>query len=413
MSLDLYRRHAETCPHRAGAKEPGKTAPDEGRAWLKCNCPLWADGELNGKRFRRSLGLRDLTRAVKRLEAWEKGEGKGSGAAGEPLTVEHAIESYLGDCRARKLAASTITSYGKTLEHFRAFCDGAAIKYVQEITLTTLTDFRAGRRVTVQDGDETHERDIAGSTSGKELETMRAFCAFGKKHGWFPENYAKEVKAPKEDECPTLPFTAAEVDAILGACEKLEDGNPNTRERTRARARAFCLVMLYSGLRISDTVKLRRKTVDLTTGKMLLRVMKTGKKLYVRLGQPAIDALSALPGGGEYFFWTGESKLATAVGNARKTISRVLAVAKVAGHPHRFRDTFSVRLLEKGEDLRTVQLLLGHTSIKTTEKHYAPFVDSFQRILDAATSKLDFVSEPLYQNVPKRRASDISHRFAS
>ncbi|HEU0141238.1 MAG TPA: tyrosine-type recombinase/integrase [Bryobacteraceae bacterium] len=203
------------------------------------------------------------------------------------------------------------------------------------------------------------------------------------------------------------------MDAILKACDQMEDGNPNRLERTRARARAFCLVMLYSGLRISDTVKLRRKAVDLTTGKMLLRVMKTGRKLYVRLGRSAIDALSALPGRGEYFFWNGESKLSTAVGNARKTISRVLAVAKVAGHPHRFRDTFSVRLLEKGEDLRTVQLLLGHTSIKTTEKHYAPFVDSFQRILDAATSKLDFVSEALYQNVPKRRISGISRRLAS
>ena len=78
------------------------------------------------------------------------------------------------------------------------------------------------------------------------------------------------------------------------------------------------------------------------------------------------------------------------VGNARKTISRVLAVAGFKGHPHRFRDTFSVSLLEKGENLHTVQLLLGHTSIKTTEKHYAPFVESFQRVLDAATSKLDF-----------------------
>jgi site-specific recombinase XerD len=264
------------------------------------------------------------------------------------------------------------------------------VRYVQEITLATVTDFRAGRRVVIRDGAETQARDLAASTSGKELETLRAFCAFGKKHGWIPENYAHELKPPKEDACPTLPFTAAEVDAILRACDHLEDGNPSTLDRTRTRARAFCLVMLYSGLRISDTVKLRRETVDLTTGKMLLRVMKTGKPLYVRLGQPAIDALSALPPGGEYFFWSGDSKLPTAVGNARKSISRALAVAEVAGHPHRFRDTFSVRLLESGEDLRTVQLLLGHTSIKTTEKHYAPFVESFQRILDAATAKLDF-----------------------
>ncbi len=148
--------------------------------------------------------------------------------------------------------------------------------------------------------------------------------------------------------------------------------------------------MLYSGLRISDTVKLPRTSVDLKTGKMLLRVMKTGVPLYLRLGPPAIEALETLPIEGEYFFWNGKSKLATAVGNVRRTISRVLATAGVEGHPHRFRDTFSVRLLEQGEDLRTVQLLLGHQSIKTTEKHYAPFVRSFQKILDAATAKLDF-----------------------
>jgi integrase/recombinase XerD len=180
------------------------------------------------------------------------------------------------------------------------------------------------------------------------------------------------------------------VNKILDACGKLDDGNPHTMERTRARAKAMCLVMLYSGMRISDTIQLKRAAVDLKTGKLLLRVMKTGAPLYVRLGKPATDALRALPGHGEYFFWSGQSKLATAIGNARKTISRVLVNADITGHPHRFRDTFSVTLLSKGEDLRTVQLLLGHTSIKTTEKHYAPFVESFQRVLDAATAKLDF-----------------------
>jgi integrase len=148
--------------------------------------------------------------------------------------------------------------------------------------------------------------------------------------------------------------------------------------------------MLYSGMRISDTIQLKRAAVDLKTGKLLLRVMKTGSPLYVRLGPPAIEALKVLPGQGEYFFWSGQSKLSTAIGNARKSISRVLTVAGMKGHPHRFRDTFSVSLLSKGEELRTVQLLLGHTSIKTTEKHYAPFVESFQRVLDAATAKLDF-----------------------
>ena len=119
--------------------------------------------------------------------------------------------------------------------------------------------------------------------------------------------------------------------------------------------------------------------------------MKTGIPLYVRLGDVAVEALQALPVESErYFFWNGVSKLSTCVGSARKTIARVCSLAGVDGHPHRFRDSFSVRLLELGNDLRTVQLLLGHTSMKTTEKHYAPFVESFQRHLDAATVGLDF-----------------------
>jgi len=203
-----------------------------------------------------------------------------------------------------------------------------------------------------------------------------------------PENFAQELEPPREDGPPTVPFGRDEADQILERCGKIEDDNPQTVERTRARA--MCLVMLYSGMRISDTIQLKRAAVDLATGKLSLRVMKTGVPLHVRLGKPATEALAALPGDGEYFFWNDASKLYTAIGNARKTISRVLAVAKVKGHPHRFRDTFSVSLLEKGENLHTVQLLLGHTSIKTTEKHYAPFVESFQRVLDAATSKLDF-----------------------
>ncbi len=361
--LNLYRRHLKTCPQRA-----------KGQNYTRCACPIWCDGELEGKRFRRSVGLRDWGRALKRIEDWEARPGR---VVRLPASIPEIVASYLGDCRARNLKESTIASYRKTLEHLAAFCAARGVAHVDQLGVDVFTDFRSSRQV-------------KPSTSGKELETLRAFCGFARKLGAIPENFAKELAPPREGAPPTLPFEPAEIEKILKACGELEDGNPATRERTRNRARAMCLVMLYSGMRISDTIQLKRSTVDLQSGKLLLRVMKTGAPLYVRLGAPATEALGKLPAEGEYFFWNGASRLYTAIGNARKTISRVLAVAGVKGHPHRFRDTFSVALLEKGEDLRTVQLLLGHTSIKTTEKHYAPFVQSFQRILDAATAKLDF-----------------------
>ncbi len=358
--LNLYRRHEAKCAHRS-----------KGAGYTKCGCPVWCDGELNGKRFRRSVGVRDWARALKRIEKWES-EPKTAQAA---RTLAGAIESYLADCRARKLAPSTVRGNNKPLKHLKAYCDRRGGGAVEGLDLGLLTDFRASR-------------PIAASTSRTELEVLRAFCDFAVKRDWIEKNQARELTPPKREAAPTMPFAQEEVERILAACERMDDKNLATVDRTRARGKALCLVMLYSGLRISDTAKLRRDAVDLETGKLLLRVMKTGVPLYVRLGRPAVEALAALPHEGEYFFWSGRSS--TVEGTARKTIGRILAAAGVEGYPHRFRDTFSVRLLEKGEDLRTVQLLLGHASIQTTERYYAPYVKSFQSILDGATAKLDF-----------------------
>lgn len=122
--------------------------------------------------------------------------------------------------------------------------------------------------------------------------------------------------------------------------------------------------------------------------------MKTRTPLYVRIPRIAFDALHGCPKESErYFFWNGTCDLQTAIKSARRSIDSVLSLAGITdGHPHRFRDTFAVELLLNGAELRTVQLLLGHTSIRTTEKHYAPYVQSMQRALDAAVSTLDFHS---------------------
>jgi hypothetical protein len=59
--LNLYRRHLKDCAHRA-----------KGAAYTKCKCPVWFDGELNGKRYRHSLGANDWVRAGRRLAKLEE-----------------------------------------------------------------------------------------------------------------------------------------------------------------------------------------------------------------------------------------------------------------------------------------------------------------------------------------------------
>src|ERR1039458_9097804 len=144
--------------------------------------------------YRRSLGTRDWQRAAKKVA---KIEAKPQEAI-EPRSLAGAMELYLSDCRARKLKESTIISYGKTLDHLKAFMESLGLRSVEDIDLEVLTAFRAGRMVKATEADEP-SRPIAATTSGKELETLRAFCAFAVVHGWIEQNFARQPKSSKEE----------------------------------------------------------------------------------------------------------------------------------------------------------------------------------------------------------------------
>jgi integrase len=209
------------------------------------------------------------------------------------------------------------------------------------------------------------------------------------------------VKPPKESDSVTLPFEDKEVKRLLYACDLLgtsgtERRGPAEIEEERQTARALILLMIYSGLRISDATTLTRDRLDRETGRLMLRTMKTKHPVTLILHRDAVRALSVLPVRNEYFFfWVGGSNtLASSVARSRALLQKVAKLGKVYnGHPHRYRDTFAKALLVAGKSIRTVQLLLGHTSIKTTEKSYAAFVPAYQESLDDATAALDFTPE--------------------
>lgn len=387
----LYRRHEAACRFRK-----------QGIRAIKCSCPIWLDGaDERGARKRYSLKTRSWTLAQERVIQLENGTVQTAQRAPDSPLLEAAASSFLDDCRARRLQPSTLASYTKTLEYLCRFFAG---QRVSQIDLNGLTRFRASRTIATAAGEA---RAVSASTSTKEIQVLRFFFRFCAARKWVAENHAIGVKPPKVDRVPTLPFTEDEIDKILKACDEIGNRETAHIDRARSRARALILTLLYSGFRISDAVKLERSAVDMKTGKLLVRMMKTRSPLYIRLPKIALDALAAVPVEGAYFFWNGKSKLTSEIGVARVTIDRVLKCAGVVhGHPHRFRDTFSVTLLQNGAELHTVQLLLGHTSIKTTEKHYAPFVVSMQRILDEAVSTLHFgsaVPDALAQHVEVRK----------
>jgi integrase/recombinase XerD len=352
--LTLYRRHKETCK-----------VFKLGIAATNCSCPIWIYGSVNARSVRRSLNTRDWTHAHKKLVQLEAGVIQDG-----PIqpTIAAAVGSYLNDCEARHIAPETVRSYRSTLMMFAQWCKERKLTSIQALTLVTFSDYRAARQVTAK-------------TQYKEIVHLRMWCNFCIDRGWMQTNHARKLKCSKQRGPLTMPYTPDEVSRLLAACQEMPDPK---------RIEALLLTLLYSGLRISDAVQLERSRVG-QDGRLLLRMAKTGVPVYVRLQPDCIAALNALPMTGAHFFWNGRTKVNSTTGMAREELVRLGLVARVADvRPHRFRDTFAVELLLAGEDIRTVQLLLGHSSIQTTEQHYAPWVTAMQAKLDSATKKLNF-----------------------
>jgi integrase/recombinase XerD len=149
------------------------------------------------------------------------------------------------------------------------------------------------------------------------------------------------------------------------------------------RLRAFVMVLRYSGMRIGDTVGLSASSI--IGNKLFLYTQKTGVPVNCILPDFVLRELEQTPRSTKgHFFWTGKSKLHSAVGKWQRRLKRLFALAGIdGGHAHRFRDTFSVNLLSAGVPLERVSVLLGHSSIRITERHYSPWVHSRQEQLEA------------------------------
>jgi site-specific recombinase XerD len=353
--LTIYRRHRKGCEHRS-----------QGRKYRRCRCPIWADGFVGGQEIRKSLDTTDWWKAQETIREWESTNCQPAKPAAEPTTIQQSSERFLTDAKARRLHESTINKYKLLVRQLLAFGEKRGLRFLSEIDLTALDEFRAEWK----DGPR---------SSLKKLERLRAFLRFCARRKWITENPAAELKAPRIPNCPTLPFTHAEIVKIIGALEKYANraGVANAQ-----RLKAFVLVLRYSGMRIGDTVKC---SVDRISGnKLFLYTQKTGVPVYCVLPDFVVREVESAPKSSEgYFFWTGKSKLHSAVGKWQRRLQTLFAIAEVkGGHAHRFRDTFAVELLLAGIPLERVSVLLGHQSVRITERHYSPWVRSRQEQLE-------------------------------
>jgi integrase/recombinase XerD len=354
--LTLYRRHSPNCPH-AARKEP--------RRYRKCHCPIWVQGSLGGEYVKKALDLTSWAAASDLVTGWAAA-GEIGVVKPEAPSVREAVKKFLADAKVRHLGWESIRKYENVLERrLVPWCEGKGFTRLKQLGVEQLGDFRNSWK----DGPV---------YAGKNLERLRSFFRFCRDRGWIKENPALALKPPKASGTPTLPFTDEEFQQILNACDRYRGD--------KDRIKAFILTMRHSGLRIGDVCTLRRDRV--ADGKIFLRQAKTGQPVWVPVPPVVVDALEKLRGDGEWYFWTGRGKVRTITSDWQRYLASVFELSGVPDcHSHRFRDTAAVTWLLKGVTVEDVSALLGHSSIRVTEKHYLPFVKKRQdRLEDAVRS---------------------------
>jgi integrase len=360
-ALALYRRHLSECPHAT-----------KGNRWTRCQCPIWVQGSIGGETIRRSMNTTNWTAASTSVHQWQS-SGRIGVLKPELPSIVDAVAAFLKEAETRNLAATTIQKRRELLEgKLLPFCKSKGYRQLRDLTVDRLRAFR-------------HGWTYSPLSAAKRLEYLRAFCRFCLDSGWMERNPASALKATKVSHRPTLPYSDEEVDRLLEAARKMQGFG-----RYGPRIEPMILLLRYSGLRMQDAACLERKR--LADDKLFLYQQKTGTPVYCPLPPGVVTTLAAVENDNErYFFYDGSSQPESMVKSWDRVFTKVGTTADppVANcHPHRFRDTFAVSLLLKGVSLDSVSKLLGHSSIKITERHYAPWIKARQDHLESEVRKI-------------------------
>ncbi len=270
---------------------------------------------------------------------------------------EIRMKSYLHFCRVEKgLSLNSLASYRHDLERLGKFLGGVEPSSVTLETLRTYVDCLQGEKMS--------NRSIA-----RHITTIRGFFHFLNEEGCTGTNPAELLAAPKIGTSLPKYLSEQRVDRLLTA--------PKPDSSTGVRDRAMLDLLYATGLRVSELISLRMADLDSSAG--TLRVTGKGdKQRIVPVGRQALrsvddyvsrERLALLKGRtSPYLFVTARGGRMT-----RQGFWKLVRVhGKSAGifqnlSPHVLRHTFATHLLEGGADLRSVQTMLGHSDIGTTQ----------------------------------------------
>jgi integrase/recombinase XerC len=268
----------------------------------------------------------------------------------------------------RGFSSHTLRAYRKDLERFLQFLAVDFLSQKPTAIRPESVDALAIRSFLASQA----RNGLGRQSQARSLSALRSLLRFACREGILIRNPAEGVRSPKQTSSLPRHLRPGEVENLLEAAEG---------DEPLVRRDSAILELLYaSGLRVSELAGLDWPDLDLEA--RTLRVMgKGGKERMVPFGQPAAQALArwlevwegvrkSTPARQEPIFlnYRGTRLSARSVG---RIVDRYVEKAALAAgvHPHTLRHTFATHLLEGGADLRTIQELLGHSSLSTTQRY--------------------------------------------
>lgn len=282
--------------------------------------------------------------------------------------MDRYIEKYIRYLEIEKnVSAHTMLNYRRDLEEFKKFLGETKIENVDYLTVRK---FLGALR----------EKNLKSRSIARKLSCLRSFFRFLNREGFLSSDPASAISSPKLERHLPVFLTEDEVTQLIES--------PETSEPSGLRDRAILETFYSTGIRVSELASLNLEHIDFFSG--VVRVMGKGKKeRMVPIGDRALRAIR------NYIEQRKQQSPAVFLNKngARLTdrgirllldkyIQRTALRENIS--PHSLRHSFATHLLNRGADLRSVQELLGHANLSTTQIYTHLTTEKLKSIYDKA-----------------------------
>jgi integrase/recombinase XerD len=273
--------------------------------------------------------------------------------------LEAEIRAFLQHSQVEKgLAANTLAAYGQDLAKLRVFLK-TRDRAVSEVDRDDVLDFLSSL----------YRSKVSSRTVSRHLVTLRVFFRFALAEDWIREDPTLNLESPRVWKKLPGYLTPEQVERLLAA--------PDLATPLGIRDLAMIEVLYSTGLRVSELVSLRLNELDMSMG-CARCIGKGNKERLVPVGRKALAAVRRYLAETRPAILRGRTSPFLFLSRRGSKLSRVgfwkmlKAYGRRAGlppglSPHKLRHSFATHLLEGGADLRSVQMMLGHADISTTQ----------------------------------------------